>query len=159
MFTIKGLLGCKTKFKITPMSTKEIWDISQALRDEDKQEILRTSGRLTFNSCIVDLILRYNHPVYKITYGEEEIGMGGFYKAKDKWRVWLVFTPAYERHKIQFLRFAKRNLNYLNMYYGVLTNVVWLKNTEHVVFLNWLGAKWIPLDDEFAIFELGDESS
>ena len=73
--------------------------------------------------------------------------------------IWLCFTSEYARHKLSFLRFSKQLLPRLLKAYGVLTNVVWTKNTTHVEYLDWLGATWTKLDDDFSVFELkGDES-
>lgn len=159
MFTIRELLECNSDWNIKAIGTKEIWDICKALRREDKKEIMMSSNRASYGMCIVDLVVHYEHPVYKITYKDKAVGIGGLYKYRGKGVIWLCFTPEYARHKLSFLRFSKQLLPRLLKAYGVLTNVVWTKNTTHVEYLNWLGATWTKLDDDFSVFELkGDES-
>lgn len=160
MSTINELLGFKTPWKVTPMGTKRIWEVSEMLREEDKQEILHTSDRDSFEMCVFDLIIKYPCPVYELSYKGTTVGMGGLSKAfrSDKTVIWLCFTPEYKKHKLSFLKFSKQFLGRLVKAYGTLTNVVWLPNKTHVEYLNWLGATWTPLSKDFAIFELGGES-
>lgn len=141
------------------MGTKRIWEVSAMLRFEDKQEILHTSNRSSFEMCVFDLICKYPCPVYELSYDGVTIGMGGISREfnGNQSVIWLCFTPEYEKHKLAFLKLSKELLMKLVDMYGVLTNVVWLKNKTHVEYLNWLGAKWYPINEDFAVFMLGDE--
>lgn len=158
MFIINELLECNHKngWTIKAIETSEIWSICNALREEDKREIVKVGDKRTFDACVFDLIMHYNHPIYKIMHNGETIGIGGICKSYDKQKgiIWLCFTKDYEKHKLSFLLFSKRFKDKLIKAYGCLSNVVWLGNLSHVEYLTWLGAKWTPLTEEFAIFEL-----
>lgn len=158
MSIINGLPESKSKWKISYATMSQVWNVFANLREEDKAEIEHSTNESYIENWARLAVAADKHLVYKLTYRRNIIGLGGLFMLNERMHIFLVFTKEYEKYKLSFLKFSRQYLPTLLKAYGTLRNYVWLKNTGHVEYLKWLGAKFTPVNEEFALFVLGDET-
>ena len=130
------------------------------IRPLDREEVEITSGD-TWEEHSKEL---FNHKeeANMIMYKGKILGVLGIRKLEPVTvgLAWMLLTPHVEEHYITFLKWSKKELNNVMKPYEFLTNLVYLKNTLHVNWLNWLGAEWLETSDsDFGVFRLRKEGS
>lgn len=129
----------------------EVIDMIKDIRPVDKQEIEKLTG-LSFNMAVLNIIITYQYPIRKLTYGGKVLGFGGW---DDMGMVWLVLTNEYNKHKVPFLRWGKKYLNNkLLKRFDTVYNVMWKKNTDHIKFLKFFGATFKDIGHDLLWFEI-----
>ena len=124
---------------------KDIREFADNIRYMDEKEVKIVSGK-PFRDQLDELIRNKKH-VKVIRCDGVLLGIGGWYKEMLDWGLysqgvvgWMLLTPAVEDHKIAFLRWSKWLVKYLLDTYPYITNTVYIGNTLHIRFLEFLGA-------------------
>lgn len=138
------------EFKITKATDDEVIDMIKDIRPLDKQEIEKLTG-LPFNVAVLDILITYQYPIRKLTYGDEVLGFGGW---DDTGIVWLVLTTEYNKHKVAFLRWGKEYLKVLLKRFDTVYNVIWSKNVDHIKFLKFFGATFEDIGNDLLLFKI-----
>lgn len=129
----------------------EVIDMIKDIRPVDKEEIEKLTG-LPFNMAVLNIIITYQYPIRKLTYGDKVLGFGGW---DDMGMVWLVLTNEYNKHKVPFLRWGKKYLNNkLLKRFDTVYNVMWKKNTDHIKFLKFFGATFKDIGNDLLWFTI-----
>lgn len=149
-FTIYAQEESKGRFKITKATDDEVIDMIKDIRPLDKQEIEKLTG-LPFNMAVLDILITYQYPIRKLTYGDEVLGFGGW---DDTGIVWLVLTTEYNKHKVSFLRWGKKYLKVLLKRFDTVYNVIWNKNVDHIKFLKFFGATFEDIGNDLLLFKI-----
>lgn len=149
-FTIYAQEESKGRFKITKATDDEVIDMIKDIRPLDKQEIEKLTG-LPFNMAVLDILITYQYPIRKLTYGDEVLGFGGW---DDTGIVWLVLTTEYNKHKVSFLRWGKKYLKVLLKRFDTVYNVIWSKNVDHIKFLKFFGATFEDIGNDLLLFKI-----
>lgn len=126
---------------------KDIWDFAKNIRPMDDKEVEFVSGK-TFKEHLTFLLMHVED-VMVIKCNEVILGIGNWYHEMLDWGLyspgvigWMLLTNAVEDHKIEFLRWSKKIVKTLLEEYPAITNVVDSRNTLHVKYLDFLGAKF-----------------
>lgn len=138
------------QFKVTKATDDEIIDMIKDIRPLDKQEIEKLTG-LPFNMAVLDILITYQYPIRKLTYGDAVLGFGGW---DDTGIVWLVLTTEYNKHKVSFLRWGKEYLKVLLKRFDTVYNVIWSKNVDHIKFLKFFGATFEDIGNDLLLFKI-----
>ena len=144
-------IDARNVFKVTKATDDEVIDMIKDIRPLDKEEIEKLTG-LPFNMAILDMLITYQYPIRKLTYGDKVLGFGGW---EDTGIVWLILTTEYNKHKVSFLRWGKKFLNNkLFKRFDTIYNVMWKKNTDHVKFLKFFGATFEDIGNDLLLFKI-----
>lgn len=128
----------------------EVIDMIKDIRPVDKQEIEKLTG-LSFNMAVLNIMITYQYPIMKLTYGDKVLGFGGW---DDTGIVWLVLTNEYNKHKVPFLRWGKKFLKVLLKRFDTVYNVIWSKNVDHIKFLKFFGATFEDIGNDLLLFKI-----
>ena len=143
-------ISAQEEFKITKATDDEVIDMIKDIRPLDKQEIEKLTG-LPFNVAVLDILITYQYPIRKLTYGDAVLGFGGW---DDTGIVWLVLTAEYDKHKVAFLRWGKKYLKVLLKRFDTVYNVIWSKNVDHIKFLKFFGATFEDIGNDLLLFKI-----
>jgi hypothetical protein len=118
--------------------------IARHMRPEDVQEIDAASGCSPESALLAGLQFS---DVCLTVHSDEPIAMMGVGASPNPsvGAIWMLSTPALERHATEFLRANKRTavLDNFHRLYPVLWNHVDERNTKHIRWLKWLGFTFI----------------
>lgn len=117
--------------------------IADNLRGDDRREVLAASGRDPKGVLEDGMLDSVECRVFEIDgdlcgiYGvartpQENLGL-----------IWMVCTPAVERHALTFLRHSRSEMQSFHLHYPVLFNYVDARNELHVKWLKWVGCTFI----------------
>lgn len=148
--TIDARRESKRRFKVTKATDDEVIDMIKDIRPLDKQEIEKLTG-LPFNMAVLNILITYQYPIRKLTYGDKVLGFGGW---DDTGIVWLVLTTEYNKHKVSFLRWGKKYLGKLFDKFDTIYNVIWKKNVDHIKFLKFFGATFEDIGNDLLLFKI-----
>lgn len=148
--TIDARRESKRRFKVTKATDDEVIDMIKDIRPLDKQEIEKLTG-LPFNMAVLNILITYQYPIRKLTYGDKVLGFGGW---DDTGNVWLVLTTEYNKHKVSFLRWGKKYLGKLFDKFDTIYNVIWKKNVDHIKFLKFFGATFEDIGNDLLLFKI-----
>lgn len=144
-------IDAQEEFKVTKATADEMIDMIKDIRPTDKQEIEKLTG-LSFNMAVLNIIVTYDFPIRKLTYGDAVLGFGGW---DDRGVVWIVLTNEYNKHKVAFLRWGRHYLKvFLLKKFKVIYNTVWKKNKDHVRFLKFFGATFKDIGHDLLLFRI-----
>ena len=103
------------------------------MRQEDRLEWYYSSScsfGLTKVSELKDALCLYDDETHKV------FAIGGI----ENDIIWVVCTAEVDKHPTKFLRFCKPWFK--KWVKRPVHNFVWTKNTKHMSWLTWLGARW-----------------
>lgn len=140
----------REEFKVTKATDDEVIDMIKDIRPLDKQEIEKLTG-LPFNMAVLNILVTYQYPIRKLTYGDAVLGFGGWDYTGI---VWLVLTTEYNKHKVSFLRWGKKYLKVLLKRFDTVYNVIWSKNVDHIKFLKFFGATFEDIGNDLLLFKI-----
>lgn len=122
----------KTILKVTKLTIAQLCGFRENMRQEDRLEWYYSSScsfGLTPVSELPDVLCLYDDETHKV------FAIGGI----EDDLIWVVCTTEVDKHPIKFLRFCKPWFKEWVKY--PVWNYVWMKNTKHLQWLKWLGAK------------------
>ena len=143
------------EIRILPATTELLQSFIPQIRQLDLEEVEITSGE-SWEEHSKELFT-YQAEAEVIMYKGKILGVLGVRKLEppNVGLAWLLMTNHVEDNQIAFLRWSRKHLKKILSNYDFLTNLVYLKNTLHVNWLNWLGAKWLETSDpDFGVFRL-----
>lgn len=123
---------------------KDIYYLSQNLREEDRVEVFLSHGHsprealekcLDSIHCYTSLNAKTGVPICMFGVNPEMI-------LDDKAVVWMLSTEELFKIKIKFLKKSKIFINEMLQIYPCLYNHVHAKNIKSIEWLTWLGAKF-----------------
>lgn len=123
------------KLKVSKLNVIQLRDFREQMRVEDSLEWFYAS------SCYFDSTPISEFKDALCLYDEDEdegevYAIGGI----EGNTIWVVCTDLVDQHPLSFLRFCKPFFKQWVTY--PVTNYVWMKNTKHIKWLKWLGAKF-----------------
>jgi hypothetical protein len=129
---------------LQPSVVSDAQFIARHMRPEDVREVEASSGSTPEQALLAGL---YHSDVCLTLHGEEPIAMMGVGASANPMigAIWMLSTPALEKHAVEFLRANKRTavLDNFHRLYPVLWNHVDERNTKHLRWLRWLGFTFI----------------
>lgn len=132
---------------IDTATAEDILEFSKNIRPMDDKEVEFVSGK-PFKEHLGFLIAHLEE-VRAIKCDGVLLGIGNWYQEQLDWGLyskgvigWMLLTNAVEDHKIEFLRWSKEIVKTLLEVYPDITNVVDSRNTLHVNYLDFLGARF-----------------
>lgn len=119
--------------KVSKLNVLELCAFREKMREEDRLEwyyVSSCSFGCTPISELHDALCLYDED-------EGEVyAIGGI----EGNTIWVVCTNLVDQHPLSFLHFCKPFFKQWVTY--PVTNYVWMKNTKHIKWLKWLGAKF-----------------
>ena len=146
------------RIELIPATTELLQSFVPQIRPLDREEVEITSGD-TWEEHSKELFV-HKEEANMIVYKGKILGVLGIRKLEPVTvgLAWMLLTPHVEEHQMLFLRWSKAELKNVIRPYEFLTNLVYLKNTLHINWLNWLGAEWLETSDpDFGVFRLRKE--
>lgn len=142
---------------IMPATKEQLHYFAQHIRKADAKEVFHATG--IYDRTHLYATLCHLKGVMAVTLSDGSLlGIGGIEPLnEDTAKVWLLLTTNVEKHKIEFIRWSKKFKEVLLQHYRVITNVVWLCNYTHVVYLNYLGVRWRRLKGNWGTFTITRE--
>lgn len=125
--------------KVIDATIEHLEDYEKLARPMDLEEIFMVTGRpYSYHKEYLKNTITNIRALIHVETGEL-LGIGGL---EGRGRVWLVTTNNILKYQTEFLRFSLRYRDKLFKTYKTLWNRVYVKNTLHIKWLKWLGAKF-----------------
>ena len=133
------------ELKIRATESQDCYDIVDHLRKADIRECW-AHGQEPLNALLESYalsretftVLFKDKPVLMFGCGEAPTDFPQSVDYKVGW-IWLMGTDEVRKFTRRFLRESKRWLGYFGAQYDCLTNMVDIRNTEHIRWLDWMG--------------------
>jgi len=146
---LNGKVSTTNKVKVTPkpyMAKATLQDcvvLGKKLRKEDQAEVKALANLNGTQALSMGLL--HSHLCYSIFTKEDVIcGMFGVQGQLNKdAAVWMLASDEIEDIAITFLRQSREVINHLNKLHPLLHNVVDVRNTLHLKWLEWCGFTFI----------------
>lgn len=150
------------KIEIVPARASHVRPIADRMRQADRDEVAASSGSSPLHA--LSYSFRKSHYRWTVLMdGQPEImfGVGDVSILGGVGAPWLLATDAVNKVTREFIRQSRPLVRQLSARYDVLRNMVDLRNTVSIRWLEWLGFKFFePIEHNghlFMIFEMRAE--
>ncbi|ARO29951.1 hypothetical protein NXC14_CH02002 [Rhizobium sp. NXC14] len=123
---------------------EDVTYLAPRLREADLRE-LQAAGSAGAEQSLQDGLRLSKDCITIINEDDKPVAMFGVCPSSeiDVGYVWLLGSDEIKQNKTRFLRHSKRWLETLHQDFPVLTNFVDQRNTVHLLWLRWLGFKFL----------------